>query len=109
MSAYGRDYYARNAFREKAKGRALYQKNKAARNEAARQYNDKYPERYAATLAVRKAVAKGDLPSISKCWCNRCDKRATEYHHADYAKPLEVEPLCRSCHKREHSGLLEER
>ncbi len=106
---YKREWYALNASRERAKMRKRNQENKDLVKQRNRQYNENHPERYAATQAVRKAVDAGYLPSISKCWCNRCGKRATEYHHADYAKPLEVEPLCRSCHKREHSGLLEER
>lgn len=29
--------------------------------------------------------------------CVDCGKRAHDYDHRDYSKPLEVEPVCRSC------------
>jgi hypothetical protein len=29
--------------------------------------------------------------------CRDCGKRATQYDHRDYNKPLEVEPVCQSC------------
>lgn len=35
--------------------------------------------------------------------CERCARACKpEGHHADYAKPLDVQWLCRSCHQRRH-------
>lgn len=40
--------------------------------------------------------------------CSRCggdgDGKAIEGHHHDYTKPLDVEWLCRSCHRLAHTG-----
>lgn len=35
--------------------------------------------------------------------CRRCGAEPAEKHHPDYEKPLEVEWLCRSCHRRMHT------
>lgn len=50
---------------------------------------------------VGYAVAQGLLPRAKTCICVDCGSRATEYEHRDYTKPLDIEPVCRSCnHKR---------
>ncbi len=51
---------------------------------------------------IRYRVINGKMPKANKLKCNRCEKNATQYHHSDYNKPLEVEPLCGRCHKLEH-------
>jgi hypothetical protein len=35
-----------------------------------------------------------------------CGNTASEWHHPDYAKPLDVEPLCAQCHKSWHCSLV---
>ena len=70
-----------------------------------RAYGKKY--RLARPLAVKavQAVAqlyyKGKLPYLRYEYvpCVDCGKRAEHYDHRDYTKPLEVEPVCRSCNK----------
>lgn len=37
-----------------------------------------------------------------KCW--DCGRMASCWDHRDYTKPLEVEPLCRSCNRRRGPG-----
>ncbi len=37
--------------------------------------------------------------------CVDCAKRAEVYDHRDYAKPLVVAPVCRSCNKKRGPGL----
>lgn len=45
-----------------------------------------------------QALKKIKIPKGQKC--QKCRKRkATERHHKDYNKPLEVEFLCKKCHK----------
>ena len=52
-----------------------------------------------ALYAVTVAVATGVLPSLRSgaVPCKDCGKPATQYDHRDYAKPLEVEPVCGRC------------
>jgi hypothetical protein len=59
------------------------------------------PERKRAGTLVYEAVQRGDLkPSPCEVCGNNLETHA---HHDDYAKPLEVRWLCRSCHKRHHA------
>lgn len=64
-------------------------------------YNERHPEKYAAKLAVRWAIKRGDIVRP-----DRCGKCATigqvQAHHHDYTKPLDVEWLCQKCHTTEH-------
>lgn len=53
----------------------------------------------AAYKAVAKAILCGDLPRASDCQCADCGLPAMDYDHRDYSKPLEVQPVCRSCNK----------
>lgn len=46
---------------------------------------------------VAAAIRVGFLPHPTSCKCADCGMQATEYDHRDYNKPLEVEPVCRSC------------
>lgn len=55
---------------------------------------------YQAHNAVTKAVRSGDLRPANEFACKDCGKRATEYDHRDYSKPLDVEPVCHSCNLR---------
>lgn len=54
---------------------------------------------YEAHRAVNSAVARGDLPPARTLACVDCGKPARDYDHRDYGKPLEVEPVCRSCNR----------
>ena len=53
----------------------------------------------AACAAVARAVKTGELKSPKECNCVDCGKAAMDYDHRDYAKPLDVVPVCRSCNK----------
>ena len=46
---------------------------------------------------VRLAVQAGLLKNIRELPCVACGAPARAYDHRDYAKPLEVEPVCFSC------------
>lgn len=55
--------------------------------------------------AVYEAVERGEIEKPEHC--SRCGKGPLpsveiEGHHADYDKPLEVEWLCLSCHRKRH-------
>lgn len=62
-------------------------------------WREKNPEKNAAHCRVYRAVRNGTLVRPDRC--ERCDKECKpEASHDDYAKPLEVEWLCRPCHVR---------
>lgn len=56
-----------------------------------------------AHAAVRVAIKRGLLPRLrdGDYACADCGGLALEYDHRDYGRPLDVDPVCRSCnHKR---------
>lgn len=54
-----------------------------------------------AQAAVRQAVKTGKIKKPTNC--ERCGRMVElQGHHDDYAKPLEVEWICRQCHAAEH-------
>jgi hypothetical protein len=56
--------------------------------------------RYAARLAVLRAVRSGALAPAAECLCIDCEASAMDYDHRDYSRPLEVDPVCRKCNQR---------
>lgn len=71
---------------------------------AVKEYREKYPERYFAMGEVSHALKKRTIKK-GKCFLkdNTCGG-TIDAHHQDYSKPLGVVWLCRSHHKRLHSG-----
>jgi helix-turn-helix resolvase-like protein len=61
-----------------------------------------------ANAIVERAIKCGELQPATKCDnCGRTEnplrkKRSIWAHHADYSKPLIVQWLCPSCHKKWH-------
>lgn len=54
-----------------------------------------------ASVSVYEAVGRGDLMPLP---CEQCfSTHDVQAHHDDYAKPLDVRWLCRSCHVRHHA------
>lgn len=52
-----------------------------------------------ARAAVRRALKRGDL--VRPAVCEKCERHGVvEAAHKDYAAPLDVRWLCRSCHRR---------
>jgi hypothetical protein len=52
-----------------------------------------------ARAAVYRAVRRGTLHRPDRC--TSCGARGpVQGHHADYSRPLDVEWLCRRCHRR---------
>jgi hypothetical protein len=50
-----------------------------------------------AATAVAREIREGRLPRPSTLVCVDCGRPAEQYDHRDYTKPLQVEPVCRSC------------
>ena len=46
---------------------------------------------------VSKAIQEGALERPSNFKCVDCGAPACQYDHRDYGKPLDVDPVCRSC------------
>jgi hypothetical protein len=69
---------------------AIYAKD--ARNERA--YLQAKAHRF-----VTLAVLEGYLPDLRRTAirCADCANQATDWDHRDYCKPLDVDPVCRSC------------
>ena len=51
----------------------------------------------AARRAVQAAVKSGAIPKAKGLTCVDCGREAHVYDHRDYAKPLDVQPVCVSC------------
>lgn len=54
----------------------------------------------AAHRAVRRAVREGILPPYAQQYCVDCGGFAQCYDHRSHLKPLDVEPVCRSCNSK---------
>ncbi len=70
---------------------------KKKKREMAKKLYKKYPERFKARNKTSKIkISFGIL-------CERCKENlATEKHHPDYSKPLEIIFLCKNCHIQLH-------
>lgn len=63
--------------------------------------------RSAASSALQKAVAEGQLPRVNTLLCSDCGAQASDYHHHNgYERThwLDVVPLCRKCHRHRHGS-----
>jgi hypothetical protein len=52
-----------------------------------------------AAAVVARAIKSGLLRAASEFACSDCGKPAQQYDHRDYNKPLNVDPVCRSCNQ----------
>lgn len=71
-----------------------------------REYRAKHKDRVRVALKLQWAIQSGKMPPAKELTCKACGKPAQDYHHPDYSKPLEVVPLCKSCHRRIHGAGL---
>lgn len=78
-------------------------KGKATHIRAAKIDRARYPTKHRARMAVSAAVRRGKL--IRPTECSNCPASGVpiEGHHADYSKPLDVDWLCRKCHRAIHN------
>jgi hypothetical protein len=55
--------------------------------------------------AIQQAVMQGKLAALDgSIACVDCGAPATNYDHRDYAKPLDVEPVCWPCNVKRGGG-----
>lgn len=71
-------------------------------SEYAKQYSRAMRE---VRFQVYGAVKEGRLPRAATLKCVDCGKQARDWDHRDYAKPLDVEPVCRSCNRKRGPAL----
>lgn len=62
-------------------------------------------ERQIAGSLVTAAVNRGKIKRAYGQACVDCGAPATCLEHRDYTKPLEVEPVCRSCNSKRGVGM----
>jgi hypothetical protein len=53
--------------------------------------------REVAGKAVKAAIKSGAIPKIETQTCHYCGGQARDYEHRSYLRPLNVQPVCRSC------------
>lgn len=71
-------------------------------------WRSKNPEKYQAHMIVGTSLRKGIL--IRPSSCEKCSgSYLVQAHHEDYAKPLEVQWLCKWCHMARHREINAER
>ncbi|MER9174608.1 hypothetical protein NKH72_13545 [Mesorhizobium sp. M0955] len=62
-------------------------------------WRQNHPKQVWAQQCLRSAIKRG---LIIQQTCKVCGDSATEAHHADYDRPMDVDWLCRKHHKAEH-------
>ena len=72
-------------------------------SEHKRRHRARFPERERARNAAARALASGVLIKRA-CEANGCGAEDVEMHHADYARPLEVQFFCRRHHVEAEAG-----
>src|SRR3990167_2115906 len=59
-----------------------------------------------AVVEVYQAVQRGWLPRANTQICVDCGKPAHNWDHRDYRKPMQIEPVCRSCNGKRTPALF---
>jgi hypothetical protein len=76
-----------------------------SKNNYAYKLTDKrrYPEKHKARELFSSAIRRGKIVRPDRC--EDCNELADVVgHHEDYSKPLDVNFLCRPCHRKRHDG-----
>jgi hypothetical protein len=76
------------------KVKGYYKNNREKHNASMREYYIKNKDKHHARIEARR------IPIPEGYLCQKCNiDPAIERHHPDYSKPLEINLLCRKCHK----------
>jgi len=109
-----RAWYAAHREKERAEGRAYIATNLDEVLSKSRARHVANPEKAYAKRCVRDEIHAGRMLPASEQLCFACGTGrwqdadvAMEYHHPDYAQPLQVIAVCSSCHKRYHHAMKE--
>ena len=80
------------------------EKGKSIHKKGSETYWSKYPEKRKAQRVINNAIRDGRIERPS--YCEGCfQEKFVEGHHPDYDKPLEVDWLCKKCHRELHKEL----
>lgn len=105
-----RDCLACRRLRKQAQYEAARRGAEKRRRSDSGYFRPENAERYwqqRAHAAVRSAIKRGLLPDLKsrEYACADCAAVAHEYDHRDYGRPLDVQPVCRSCNKRRGTAI----
>lgn len=95
---YGKEYYLKNKEKIKEYTKKYKINNKDKVKQHKRNYYQNNKDRLRKKFYARM-IAKKKIKLVGLCQDCKVMK-AVERHHPDYNKPLEVELLCSSCHKK---------
>lgn len=84
---------ARNEYAKSELGKIAFTRSRKA-------YQNRFPEKRAAHIAVGNAIRDGKLIKQNCKVCGSKDR--IHAHHEDYSQPLNVKWLCFICHRAEH-------
>ncbi len=83
------------------KAKVYRQENKGKLSEYSAEYRANNPHKLKAYQLLRDSFRYGN--NTKPLNCTKCGNNSKlEAHHEDYTKPLDVLWLCRSCHKKHH-------
>jgi len=90
LRGYAREFYAKNADQLKQRMSEQYRKG---------------PEKWHARAKALAALRSGEI--VKSSICSMCTRSGLtlEMHHTNYDEPLQIEWLCRRCHRRLHAAL----
>lgn len=88
----------REQYRETNK--RYYNNNKEKESVRQKKYLADNPDKYAAHLAIQRAIRSGELVPQP---CENCGAEKAEAHHDDYKNQLDVRWLCHGCHMAWHA------
>jgi hypothetical protein len=94
VKEWGKQYRREHQKEIYERNRAYQQAHREKVIEWVKAYKIRNPEKAKAQMMAKK------IPMRRRC--EACKGRATDRHHEDYKKPLEVIFLCRRCHKMLH-------
>lgn len=67
-------------------------------------WEESHPEANKAHCAVYQALKRGQLVKPRDCQrCGRVDLKIHSHHHKGYERKLDIEWICASCHRSEHT------
>lgn len=77
----------------------------SAKQARKKRQRERHTAKVRARGALSTAVRRGTIVKPDRCeGCGeRFEKRQLQGHHEDYSKPLDVQWLCRGCHRLRHS------